>query len=76
PASAQSAGGSNSNGIYRVEQQIEVPLTATSMRIAVRDVTTDRIGTMEVPLPLAPELTSVSNPPASPRKPPDSTKSH
>ena len=70
----QADGTSNPNGIYRVEQQLDVPLTATSIRIAVRDVSTDRVGAMEVPLPLAPELSSVSNPPASPSKPPGSTK--
>ena len=64
----QADGTSNPNGIYRVEQQLDVPLTATSIRIAVRDVSTDRIGALEVPLPLAPELSTVSNPPASPSK--------
>jgi VWFA-related protein len=41
--------------IYRVQQQVDVPLKAVSLRIAVRDVTTDHIGALEVPLPLPPE---------------------
>ena len=41
--------------IYRVQQQVDVPLKAVSLRVAVRDVTTDHIGTLEVPLPLPPE---------------------
>ena len=45
----------NNKGIYRVQQEIEAPLNATSIRIAVRDTNTDRIGAMEVSLPLAPE---------------------
>ena len=40
---------------FRVEQKIDVPEGATSMRLAVRDKSTDRMGTMEIPLPLAPE---------------------
>jgi VWFA-related protein len=42
-------------GLLRAQQQIEVPLNATSIRVAVRDISTDRIGTLEVALPLAPE---------------------
>jgi len=45
-------GGSASRGIYRAQQEINVPLTATSIRLAVLDIATDRIGAMEVPLPL------------------------
>jgi VWFA-related protein len=40
---------------FLVEQELEVPLAATSVRFAVRDITTDRIGAMEISLPLAPE---------------------
>jgi VWFA-related protein len=42
-------------GFLRAQQQIEVPLNAASIRVAVRDISTDRIGTLEVALPLAPE---------------------
>jgi VWFA-related protein len=38
---------------FRAEQQFDVPTTAAWLRVAVRDVHTDRIGTMEIPLPLA-----------------------
>lgn len=40
---------------FRAEQTLDVPTSATWLRVAVRDVTTDRIGTMEIPLPLASE---------------------
>jgi VWFA-related protein len=40
---------------FRVEQELEVPVGAASVRLAVRDATNDRIGAMEVNLPLAPE---------------------
>jgi VWFA-related protein len=41
--------------MYRVQQKMDVPLKAVSLRVAVRDVTTDHIGTLEVSLPLPPE---------------------
>jgi VWFA-related protein len=41
--------------VYHAQQQIDAPLNAASIRIAVRDVSTDRVGAMEVTLPLAPE---------------------
>jgi VWFA-related protein len=40
---------------YRVEQELEVPLAATSIRFAVRDTSNDRTGAMETSLPLAPD---------------------
>jgi len=40
---------------FRVQQKIDVPEGATSLRLAVRDLSTDRMGTLEIPLPLAPE---------------------
>jgi VWFA-related protein len=43
------------DGIYRVQQQFDVPTTAVSVRIAVRDVATDNVGALEINLPLAPE---------------------
>jgi len=59
---ASSSGGSSSGAIanqdnqkYRARQTIDVPLAATSIRIAVRDMTTDRVGAIEVALPLAVE---------------------
>lgn len=40
---------------YRVEQDLEVPRGAASVRFAVRDTTNDRTGALEIKLPLAPE---------------------
>lgn len=37
---------------FRAQQQFDVPTTAAWIRVAVRDVRTDRIGTLEIPLPL------------------------
>jgi VWFA-related protein len=42
-------------GIYRLQQQFDVPTTAVSVRLAVRDVATDNVGALEVDLPLASE---------------------
>jgi hypothetical protein len=41
--------------IYRMHQQFDVPVSAVSIRVAVRDVATDNVGALEVNLPLAPE---------------------
>jgi hypothetical protein len=38
---------------YRVAQIIAVPVTAASLRLAVRDVKSNRVGSLEVRLPLA-----------------------
>ena len=54
-ANAASSAGGGKAGMYRAQQQIDVPVSATSMRVAVRDISTDRIGAMEVALPLAAE---------------------
>jgi VWFA-related protein len=40
---------------FRVEQDIDLPLEAAWLRIAVRDTLTDRTGTIEIALPLKPE---------------------
>ena len=47
--------GERRDGIYRVQQRFDVPTTAVSIRLAVRDVATDNVGAMEVNLPLARE---------------------
>ena len=44
---------------FRAEQQFDVPTEAAFIRIAVRDANTDRIGAMEIKLPLAPVNESV-----------------
>jgi VWFA-related protein len=59
-ADAKSPGRQNANQaanekFYRAQEQIDVPLAATSIRIAVRDMTTDHVGAIEVALPLAAE---------------------
>ncbi len=40
---------------YRAEQEILAPAATATLRLAVRDTTTNRIGAMEVRLPLSPE---------------------
>ena len=50
-----SAAGERRDGIYRVQQQFDVPVAAVSIRVAVRDVATDNVGALEINLPLAPE---------------------
>jgi VWFA-related protein len=55
-------------GIYRVRQQIDAPLDAASIRVAVREASTDRVGAMEIALPLAPEL-QAQVPASAPIKP-------
>jgi VWFA-related protein len=40
---------------FRAQQTINVPVGAAWLRVAVRDVNTNRIGTLEIPLPLAPD---------------------
>ena len=46
------AQGGEQQKYFRAEQQFEVPTSAAWLRVAVRDVHTDRIGTMEIALPL------------------------
>lgn len=48
------------SGVFRVRQQLDVPEHAAWIRIGVRDKLTNRIGTLEVQLPLAPEAPSPS----------------
>jgi VWFA-related protein len=45
---------------FRMRQEMDVPLAAASIRVAVRDENTDRLGSMEIKLPLAPENDSAS----------------
>jgi VWFA-related protein len=47
--------GTSEKPVYYAQQQIDAPLNAASIRIVVRDASTDRVGAMEVTLPLAPE---------------------
>ena len=41
--------------LYRVRQKFDVPVNASTVRVAVRDVATDNVGALEVKLPLATE---------------------
>jgi hypothetical protein len=51
PAGEQPA----SQKAFRMEQQLDAPLDAKFIRLAVRDLRTGKTGAMEIPLPLAPE---------------------
>jgi VWFA-related protein len=42
-------------GWFRVRQQLEVPAQTAWIRVAARDLATNRVGALEVSLPLAPE---------------------
>ena len=48
----------NKTGVFRVRQQLDMPVQATWIRIGVRDKLTNRMGTLEIQLPLAPEAPS------------------
>lgn len=50
-----SADNANKGGLYRVRQTLDVPIGAVSIRVGVRDRLSDRMGTIEVRLPLKPE---------------------
>jgi VWFA-related protein len=50
------------NGFYRAQQHLVVPLNAKTLRLAVRDLDSDRIGAMEVSLPLTPEAPPANAP--------------
>ena len=54
PASAAEQSQPQHTG-YHVLQSFDVPTKAASIRVGVRDVASDHIGTLEVELPLAPE---------------------
>lgn len=58
------AQGGNKSQLFRVRQELDVPLNADWIRIGVRDKVTGRMGTLEVQLPLAPQQSSGSSPSA------------
>ncbi|MGD0568238.1 MAG: VWA domain-containing protein [Candidatus Sulfotelmatobacter sp.] len=62
----QGAVASDASKFYRAQLHIDVPLAAVSIRVAVRDMATDRIGALEVALPLAPEPQTADNRIAAP----------
>jgi VWFA-related protein len=49
------------NNVFRAMQELDVPVGATSIRVAVRDILTDRVGALEIPLPIPPEVQSSSS---------------
>ena len=64
--SASSSSGSSGKGTYyRIQQRIDVPVKAKTMRVAVRDMATDHIGALEIQLPLQPEPAQASLPTAN-----------
>jgi VWFA-related protein len=52
---AKSQQESSKTGVFRVRQELDVPVNAAWIRIGVRDKLTNRVGTLELQLPLAPE---------------------
>jgi hypothetical protein len=46
--------------VFHAEQELEVPPGAASIRLAVRDPLSNRMGTLEVKLPLKPETTTAT----------------
>jgi VWFA-related protein len=54
-APSGTGGDGKTGALFRAEQEIEVPEGAAYIRVAVRDMTTNRTGTLETELPLKPE---------------------
>jgi VWFA-related protein len=52
-------------GLFRVEQEFCLPPEAVWLRVAVRDIATDRTGTVEIRLPLKPEPPGQAEVPSS-----------
>ncbi len=57
--------GAPAQPVFHAVQTLDVPAAAVWLRVAVRDVTTDRIGTMEIPLPLDADRQMASSPAGS-----------
>jgi hypothetical protein len=51
----QKPGAAEPARFFLVEQELEAPLAATTVRLALRDSMNDRTGTIEINLPLAPQ---------------------
>jgi hypothetical protein len=49
-------------GDYRLKQSLEIPSNAAWLRLVVHDLVGDHIGSIEVPLPLAPQTQSNASP--------------
>jgi len=52
----------NKAGVFRARQSLLVPVNAKSLRVGVRDRLNDRMGTLEVPLPLPESVTKSAMP--------------
>ena len=52
-AQASAKASDDKHGLFRMQQTLIVPVTAKSIRVGMRDRANDRMGTLEVPLPLA-----------------------
>lgn len=59
------AGNGATQPVFHAVQTFDVPTTAVWLRVAVRDVNTDRIGTLEIPLPLSGDRQAVASAPAN-----------
>jgi len=57
-------GSARSKAVYRAMQELLLPAGATSIRAVVRDLFTDRVGAVEIPLPLTSEPNAASAQPA------------
>lgn len=55
-AEITNAGNGKYGALFRAEQELEVPAGAAFLRMAVRDPSTNRTGTLEVRLPLAAQM--------------------
>lgn len=55
-AEITNAGNGKYGALFRAEQELEVPAGAAFLRVAVRDPSTNRTGTLEVRLPLAAQM--------------------
>jgi hypothetical protein len=51
---------------YHMLQSVMVPVSARSLRLGVRDVSDHRMGSLEIPLPIAPDTATVPNAPQGP----------
>jgi len=67
-AAASPSEGSSTRKFHRAQQMFDVPVNAKSIRVAVRDVSTDRVGAMEVSLPLGGEPQSRADAPMTPEQ--------
>jgi len=68
PQDLSHSGKTQQSGVYRAMQELFLPTGAASIRAAVRDLSSDRVGAIEITLPLAPELEAAQSLPSQPAK--------